>query len=188
MIIIIAFRLANFNKHNRSTNPFLAEDLFIVWTQTELNYSLIAATVPSLRSFGNILNTQFGGITKAEGNEYANGTGSGTYNNKTGPGTYQMSHMRSANRELDPEGPTAGGNGLDGHANAYSYGIWVPTTGADIQNGNPNQPGGGKRGAGKTSRPREDTVNGDTTSVGSNDSRRMIIRKDITFEVEHEDI
>lgn len=36
--------------------------LFNVWTQTELNYSIICATIPSLLHFMKNLNTTFGGL------------------------------------------------------------------------------------------------------------------------------
>ena len=44
MIIVIVFRLKTFSSAGFNTNPTLLQGEFIVWTQTELNYSLISAT------------------------------------------------------------------------------------------------------------------------------------------------
>ena len=42
----------------------------MVWTQTQLNYSIISATIPTLRIFATTLNTQFGGLTAVERADY----------------------------------------------------------------------------------------------------------------------
>ena len=47
-------------------DPTLAEDLFIVWSQTELTYSLVSATIPSLRPFLRDLTTFYGGALVAQ--------------------------------------------------------------------------------------------------------------------------
>lgn len=75
MIIPIVFRLATFDSSARNSDFFLAEDLFIVWTQTELNYSIISATIPTLRIFATTLNTQFGGLTAVERASYSDSGG-----------------------------------------------------------------------------------------------------------------
>jgi hypothetical protein len=183
MIITIAFRLSTFNKADRITNPTLLEDLFIVWTQTELNYSLTSATIPILRPCVNNLNTQFGGLGQAEsGNGYDYGSGSGIHVRSNG--NYQMSNLKSVDRSniRDEYAATQSAGGWDRQSNAYSYGISVPRTGVGVSNSH----SGGKRNAAKLDKSREEEINGDTTSVGSNDSRRMIIRKDISWKLEYE--
>lgn len=62
IIVPIAFRLATFDKSGYSEDPSLRMTLFTVWTQTELNYSIICATIPSLLHFMKNLNTTFGGL------------------------------------------------------------------------------------------------------------------------------
>lgn len=62
IVIPIAFRLATYDENGLSEDPSLREALFIVWTQTELNYSIISATIPSLLHFMRNLNTTFGGL------------------------------------------------------------------------------------------------------------------------------
>lgn len=62
IIIPIAFRLANFDERGYSDDPSLRMTLFNVWSQTELTYSIICATIPSLLHFMKGLNTTFGGL------------------------------------------------------------------------------------------------------------------------------
>ncbi|KAK5674398.1 hypothetical protein LTS10_012786 [Elasticomyces elasticus] len=55
MIVIVALRLASFNQRGFATDPTLYQAEFISWTSTELNYSLISATIPIIRPFVNNL-------------------------------------------------------------------------------------------------------------------------------------
>jgi hypothetical protein len=88
LIIAIAFRLATFSTDGLTTNPTLLQDEFIVWTQTELSYSIIAATIPSLRPFIKTLATNYGANpTNGYGSAYGNGTDMHS-------GDYQMSSLR----------------------------------------------------------------------------------------------
>ena len=183
MIITIAFRLSTFDKAGRITNPTLPEDLFIVWTQTELNYSLISATIPSLRPFVTNLNTQFGGLGDAEsGNGYRYRSGFVTHMRSND--SYHMSNLKSVDRGniRDEHTATQSADGPDGQSNAYSYGILVPSTGVGVSNSH----SGGKRNAARLGKPGKEEINGDATSVGSNDSKRMIIRKDVSWKLEYE--
>jgi hypothetical protein len=99
LIIAIAFRLASFNTAGLTTNPTLLQDKFIVWTQTELSYSIMAATIPSLRPFLKTLSSNYGTVPA---NGYGSGYENGTYENGTGgdvlSGDYQMSTLRSTRR------------------------------------------------------------------------------------------
>jgi hypothetical protein len=89
-----------------------------------------------------------------------------------------MSNLKSVDRSniRDEYTATQSAGGWDGQSKAYSYGISVPSTGVGVSNSN----SGGKRNAAKLGKPREEKINGDATSVGSNDGRQMIIRKDIS--------
>jgi hypothetical protein len=148
LIIAIAFRLATFNADGLITNPTLLQDEFIVWTQTELSYSIIAATIPSLRPFIKTLSTNYG-TTPANG--YGTGYGTGYGNNTNGDmqsGDYQMSNLRPKCKGDD-----------------YKYRIWSARNGG----GTAVEPSAAKR--------------ADAASVGSSDSQRMIIKKDIVWEV-----
>jgi hypothetical protein len=173
LIIVIAFRVATFDQRGYTTNPTLLEDLFIVWTQTELNYSIMSATIPALRPIMNDLNTQFGGLGQdADGRGYGYGYAKASQN-------YQLSNLRSANashhsKEEYSAKQSAAVNALDGRDVAYSYDIWVRDTNGEAA----NQENGAQRDTKQAS--------GDGTSVDSNDSRQMIIRKDTSFQVAYE--
>jgi hypothetical protein len=174
MIIATAFRIATFDQTGWTTNPTIREDLFIVWTQTELDYSIISATIPILRPFMQNLNSQFGGMGKT-----SNGYGYG-YEHSSHRG-YQLSNMKSADKsrsgnEVEP-GKSTGA--LDPQPHDYNYEIWANTQ---------NQ--GELPAERKTERrnPSKDEANGDTTSVDSNDSQRLIIRKDVTFQVRYDTV
>ncbi len=166
LIIAIGFRIGTFDATGRAADPTLQDDLFIVWTQTELNYSLISATIPTIQSFVNNLNTQFGGIgTSGSGRGYGSG-----YGLETGPGNYQLSNLKSVDKSEGREAfvPSQQGTGVNAEP---KYGIWVAG----------NAPKGNHVPAKRTK------GGGDATSVDSNDSRQMIIQKDVTWEVHMED-
>lgn len=90
IIIIIGFRLATFHQGGLSTNPSLRETLFIVWTQTELCYSIISAAIPSLLQFMRSLNTHFGGLTDGENMTYGS--------HKKSSNSFPLSALRSRNK------------------------------------------------------------------------------------------
>ena len=95
-----------------TTNPTLLQDKFIVWTQTELGYSVMAATIPNLRPFVKSLATNYG-TNPATG--YGSGSGSGIRNGTEGDvqsNTYQLS-------SLQPKG----------RGEEYKYRIWSARSG-----------------------------------------------------------
>lgn len=57
----MALHLAKYSKTGQSTDPTLLQSEFIVWTSTELNYSIISATFPILRPLVSNFNTSWGG-------------------------------------------------------------------------------------------------------------------------------
>ncbi len=155
MIIIIAFRLATFDEAGLTTNPTLLQDLFVVWTQTELNYSLISATIPSLRPVMNNFNTQFGGLGQTSNHDnYGYGQ----------PGSHPLSNLQSVTtRSVRGKSvPT-----FDGNGDAYACDAWVTV---EVVN---DRAAKERVTTGRTS--------GDATSYDSNDSDRMVIKKDTTF-------
>ena len=161
MLIAISFRLGTFDEHGYTTNPTLLEDLFMVWTQTELSYSLVSATIPTLRPVMNNLNTQFGGL----GLNIDAGYGyPSTYDKTTG--TYQMSNLRSMDKKNTRNERSMNRPQGDPREHTYSYGV--------------------DTGQNEIKRTVPEHANGDATSVDSDDSRQMIIRKDITFDVRYE--
>ncbi|KAK0246632.1 hypothetical protein LTS09_018226, partial [Friedmanniomyces endolithicus] len=166
MIIIVGLRLASFNEKGFATNPTLLQAQFIVWTSTELNYSLVSATIPIVRPFVNNLSTNYGGGQGSGSNNHTSRSG-GNYvragEGMSDNGTFEMSSMPRSKRQRNSDL-----QGLNGHV----YGVRC----YGVQGGG-QQPG--TVGNGHALK----TVNGDTTSVGSNDSEKMIIRKDVTWHV-----
>ena len=119
-----------------------------MWTQTELSYSIIAATIPSIRPFIKTLATNYG-TSPADGYGSGYGTGYGNVSESDNqPGGYELSTLR-------PKG--------DG--DEYNYRIWS-----------------GKSGSGTEVRP-QIVTKADAASVGSSDSQRMIIQKNLAWEV-----
>ena len=103
LIVAIGFRLATFNVAGLTTNPTILQAEYITWTQTELAYSIIAATIPRLRPFIKKLATNYGANP-------ANGYGGG-HANETGDeqqsGSLQMLTLRPK-----------------GKGDEYNYRIW----------------------------------------------------------------
>ncbi|KAH8807094.1 hypothetical protein F5884DRAFT_675691 [Xylogone sp. PMI_703] len=152
LIISIAYRLATFDSKGLRTNPTFRQDKFIVWTQTELCYSIMAATIPSLRPFIKTLASNYGvNPTSA----YGSGSGSAGAYPYGGSNSYQLSTLRPNGQE------------------DYRYRIWSQ------KNGTRNDKSvNGER---STSKSRTDPA--DNISVESSDSKKMIIKKDTTWEV-----
>lgn len=77
IILAAAFRPNTFHEAAWTTDPMLLEASFIAWTQSELNCSIISATIPSFHNFLQNLNTQFGGL-EIDKSGYGDGSASGT--------------------------------------------------------------------------------------------------------------
>lgn len=163
-IVAIGMRLSTFNANGFSTNPFLLEAQFICWTQSELNWSLIAATIPSFQSFLKNLNTGFGGL----GLETSYGYGSGRYGTganratikNTANNSFQMASMRSnIDNTIDEKRDEEAIGTAHSHSNTQHS---LPGIGPVLQRNNSGQ-------------------DPETRSIGSNESRRMMIRKDVTW-------
>jgi hypothetical protein len=61
VVIMIAFRLASFDKKSYQSDPTLHEAQFSCWTQAEMNVSIIGATIPMVHRFLASLVTYYGG-------------------------------------------------------------------------------------------------------------------------------
>jgi len=156
LIVAIAYRLKTFNREGLTTNPLLLQDKFIVWTQVELSYSIIAATVPSLRPFMKTLSTYYGTTTASGyGTNYGSRYGAG-YSNvsdaNVNSGGFQLSSLRPR-----------------GKGDEYKYRVWSNRNGVSVGDLAINQDTG--------------AVVADAVSVGSGNSQRMIIKKSFAWEV-----
>ncbi|KAH8602282.1 hypothetical protein B0O99DRAFT_648094 [Bisporella sp. PMI_857] len=148
MIVAIVYRLKTFNADGLTSNPTLLQDRFIVWTQAELCYSIMAAITPSLRPFIKSLATNYGtksasGYGTAYGSSYGNIT-----DDSMQPGSYQLTSFRPK-----------------GKGDEYKYRVWSKSA---------KEPGTEQGGS---------STRADNASVGSSESQRMIIKKDLTWEV-----
>ncbi|RMZ86389.1 hypothetical protein DV736_g6385, partial [Chaetothyriales sp. CBS 134916] len=145
LIIAIAFRLATFDRVGLASNPSLEEAQFIVWSQAELNYAIISATIPSLLQFMKNLNTVFGGLSDQEQLTY------GSHGRSNG--LFPLSHLR-----------------------------WGTNTRASNIAGQTWEDVCLNKSAAKTNAK----TSSDTSkqSVGSSHSQRMIIRKDVSYQLQ----
>ncbi|KAJ9613053.1 hypothetical protein H2200_002994 [Cladophialophora chaetospira] len=148
IIIAIGFRLGTFDQAGLTTDPSLRETLFIVWTQTELNYSLISASNPSLLQFMRNLNTHFGGVTERENATYGS--------HKSSSHSFPMSILRSGNKTNASQNRSHTHTGENDDVNGYGI-----------------------------SRAKAPALK-NKGSVGSGDSQKYIIQKDISYTVEYE--
>ena len=51
LVVIVSLRLLNFPRQYPSDDPMLRLDLFVVWSQVQMIWSVTSATIPSLRPF-----------------------------------------------------------------------------------------------------------------------------------------
>ncbi|KAK3071924.1 hypothetical protein LTR53_007770 [Teratosphaeriaceae sp. CCFEE 6253] len=147
-------------RYVRSSDPGLAIANVLVWQQVELGYALIAATIPTLKSF-------IRGYSKAMGWESSyqekRGLGGGYNLNSYGRSknaSAQNSRLRSTNNasRARPENLGADDRDLRPHEGEYHAGAYHDPTR-------------------KVRR---------VTSTGSGDSEDPIIRRDVSVTVEHE--
>lgn len=117
-----------------------------MWTQVELNYSLISANIPCIIPLVKILETRYGGVDQ--------GSSNATYEltRLTNPRTQQQSQNRTYNFSLSVPGRTIGVTRQHGIAGS------------------------------KTPKSKEQKRNRND-SLGSDDSKGHIIRKDVSWEV-----
>lgn len=164
LIVTIALRMVTFSKSGLTTNFTLAEASYIVWTETQINYSLISATIPILRPFINTLSTNYGIGAATEYSASASG-------NATVSNAYMMSSLRSDRRKSRQDSIARGqepGRTFKAETNAFAY--------------------SGKAGEASTGDSRlSSRIDKDAESRASNESQRMIIRKDVEWDVQTED-
>jgi hypothetical protein len=162
--LIVALRLAAIDKDGLFEDPTIRESEFITWTSTELHYSLVSATIPILRSFMSNLSTNYGAGQGPAGSTYGQGsTGSHGHSALRSRGQRGTSHI------FELKSVTGRGTSLSQHLDfereeplpnvAGSHCVYDPSNAKDI----------------------------DAGSTGSNESQKMIIRKDITWKVQRDD-
>jgi hypothetical protein len=159
MIVVVVIRMTSFDHAGFATDPTLVESRFIAWTSVELNFSIVSATIPMLRSFVTNLSTHFGAGQAAGGLGY-------------GQGTSQDKSHASSSRQSRPVMHSLPGIELRSIEHKVPDVPSVPNLSAKA--GFPRGPSGNS------------VRDEDRGSIGSDNSRKMIIRKDFTWRVERE--
>ncbi|KAF7511001.1 hypothetical protein GJ744_005547 [Endocarpon pusillum] len=174
ILVGIAFRLQNFDYAGLTVNPTLLEAEFIVWSQAELHFSIVAATVPTLRRFVSGLATNYGALdVEKDPNEssyqlrsYGHSPSSGS----TLKSANQQGHLpiQWDEAQLTRTSPCATTEQIriTNEIDLPAVSAWNRSTGND-----------------GISASRVETR--DSNSVASNDSLRMIIKKHVAWTVEH---
>ncbi|ETN43603.1 uncharacterized protein HMPREF1541_02762 [Cyphellophora europaea CBS 101466] len=180
LLIFIAFRIHTFDATGYTTDPFLSNAPFIAWTQGELSASLITATVPTFRNFLKSLNTGFGGIGATSSDGYGSGYGrSRIHGGKTAGSSYQLSKLRSVNRSVPVDEPSEENEpGYLPQQVQRPFGV-DPLTGRSGGSAATAHWSAGTSGS-------DAGANNETASIGSDESRRMIIRKELNWSVKTE--
>lgn len=157
IIIAIAFRLATYDPAGLMVDPTFREVLFVVWTQVELHFSIIFATIPVLRPVVNNLNTSYSSLGPL-GPSPGHGGSSGTY---------KLS-------KLNPPSTTTGASNALPASSSVTVLTSKTNTGLSAISRNSTQILNVKRRASP-----------DADSIGSHSSEQMIIRKQVSWRVEH---
>jgi hypothetical protein len=194
IIIIIAFRLRSFHQSGLTTDFTFLETIYIALTQTQVNYSLISATIPNLRPIINNLNTHYGamGESTLTGSNYNSNSNSGT--RTTVPRSSRRGSRRSSLGNVLAMGPLKRlkTKGKDGGAKGSSSGRgedWdelpgletVPSIGTQAVETGSSAHVSANRDAGNSVVPTMHDMDG--LSAISGESQRMIIRKEVDIHV-----
>ena len=170
LIAFIILRLHYLGRGIHSPNPTLDLVGAVVWGEIELHYSVLAVTIPCLRPFMMAVSTDYGATeprpalgSRAYGSSggSANKLGSSYVLNSMGSG--QRSRMNSENNPSMFHKARMGASRLTSNDSIF-----------------------------RTHRSQNKSViasqegNHDSGSIESNDSRRMIIKKEIDFKVERD--
>ena len=193
IIIIVAFRLRAFNQNGLTTDFTFLETIYIALTQTQVNYSLISATIPNLRPIINNLNTHYG----AMGESTLTGSNSNT-------GTRITAELRSSRRGSRRNGLgnvlamsplkrfkiKAKGSSAKGSSSGSRGEEWdempvletVPSIGTQAVETGSSAHVSANRDAGNSDVPTMRDMDG--SSAVSGESQRIFIRKDVDIHVQ----
>lgn len=188
MLFAIIFRLYAFDESGLTVNPTLLESVFVVWTQAELNFSLVACTIPTLRRFVSGLATYYGALDQ---NKATDGSG----HELCSDNEFAMSPLSSAvkSADLNRRRPP-----LSENSNSIRRSSFTPAeqNGSDgvlveprhnwpiVSNGNSQNLSIPTNFTGNEGITATHVMAQDSNSVDSNDSQQMIIKKDVTWTIE----
>ncbi|KAH9845567.1 hypothetical protein Tdes44962_MAKER06477 [Teratosphaeria destructans] len=109
LIAFIALRMVTFKVGSNLTDLTLGADLYVVWTATQVNYSLISASIPLLRPFVSGLSTNYG---VAAATQYSlNASRSNT--NSTGRMMSTLRSLGKGSKDRSKPGSTHSGSDLE---------------------------------------------------------------------------
>jgi hypothetical protein len=206
IIVIIAFRLHTFHHAGLTTNFTLLEAMYITLTQTQVNYSLISATIPNLRPIINNLNTHYGAMADSTlaGSNYNSNSNSGNSGERTQRSGSRRNSRRSSMGNIFAMGPLkrlkskakdsardsakGNGSGLRGGESDDMPGLeTVPSIGTQaVETGSSVRVRGG-HGNYPTREVSEGIFSAAQDAEGasfvSHDSQRMIIRKEVDIRI-----
>jgi len=168
LIAFAILRLHFLSKGITSLNPTLDLVGAVVWAAIEVHYSNLAATIPCFRPFMMAVSTDYG-ATEPRPATSSKGYGSyGSGNHRGRESSYGLSAMRS-------------GNGT--RTNSMNPGVFSMS-----RRGIPRMDAANGFGHGGNNKSTviHEVTNHDSNSIGSNDSRKMIIKKEVDFRVERE--
>ena len=199
IIVIIAFRLRTFNHPGLTMDFSFLEAIYIVLSQTQVNYSLISATIPNLRPIINNLNTHYGamGESTLTGSNY-NSSNSGNRTTTGHPSTRRGSSRRGSLGNIFAMGPLkrlrskakdSAHSGAKGSSNGLRSEEWhemleletVPSIGTQAVETGSSAHVSANREMGNGILP--ETYDIDGTRAVSGESQRMIIRKEVDIRV-----
>jgi hypothetical protein len=206
IIVIIAFRLHTFHHAGLTTNFTLLEAMYITLTQTQVNYSLISATIPNLRPIINNLNTHYGAMAESTlaGSNYNSNSNSGNSGDRTQRSGSRRNSRRSSLGNIFAMGPLkrlkskakdSARGGARGSSSALRGGEsddmpgleTVPSIGTQaVDTGSSVRVHGGHG-----THPTSEAIEGifpaaqdaERTSFVSHDSQRMMIRKEVDIRI-----
>ncbi|EED24129.1 conserved hypothetical protein [Talaromyces stipitatus ATCC 10500] len=168
IIIFTVLRLHYEGPAFKSLDPTLAFIEPYLWAETAMHYSLIACTAFCLRPFMIAVSTNYG----TAGDEFLTSSGS---RNRTGKisGSYAMKAMSRSSRKKGGGGSMTGNSALRSTTSAV--------VGERYEGYLSTRAGHGP----SVEATRRKTSGHDASSVGSNESTKMIIRKDMDYMVEY---
>ncbi|KAL3703930.1 hypothetical protein TMatcc_009620, partial [Talaromyces marneffei ATCC 18224] len=177
IIIFTVLHLQYEGPASKSLDPTLAFIEPYLWIESAMHYSLIACTAFCLRPFMIAVSTNYG----AAGDEFLSSSGGGVGSasgSRAGNirDSYAMKAMSRSSRKKTGGGSTAGNSVLQSTSSAVVGERYEGYLGTGVEHGPPVEA------------MRRETSGHDASSVGSNESTKMIIRKDMNYTVEYEQL
>lgn len=157
IIVTICFRLAAYNSDAWATDPSLLQAPFAVWTQSEMNLSIICATATGLQRYLKDFDTHFGGLNPDD-SSYVARSQYGIASGKQNSHGFEMSVVNPTTVDIEEQDRASTTDIPTDKVLNRQHGSIRITKGDD-----------------------------GSSSIASNGSQQMIIRKDISWTVVPDD-